>query len=123
MLLGVSRLLALVAATTVMACEMAKSPARASDGTTAAGAVARAPREARDLWMSYCAACHGVSGQGTPVAMVRMDTAWQRARTDSVLRHRITVGVAGTTMAPWGRQLSAGEIEVLVAYVRGLARR
>lgn len=112
-----ARTLAVVAGVTwVGACEMAKSPARAP---TTAGAAA-APRAARDLWLGYCASCHGVDGAGTPVAVIRFDAAWRSTRPDSVVRARIVGGVPGTTMAPWGMQLSAGEIDALVGYVRGL---
>ncbi len=98
-------------------CEMAQSPARHAAAT---GGGTPAPRAAQDLWLSYCASCHGVSGQGTPVAMVSFGPAWQAARSDSAIRARIAYGVPGTTMAAWGRQLSADEVEVLVRYVRGV---
>jgi len=96
-------------------CEMAQSPARAAPGTAGA-----APRAARELWLGYCASCHGADGGGTPVAPMRFDAAWRRTRPDSVVRARIVTGVPGTTMAPWGQQLPAAEVAALVGYVRGL---
>lgn len=107
-------------------CEMAAPPPRAPSASPATSPVASravaAPRDARELWLGYCASCHGTEGQGTPVATVRMHAAWQRGRPDSVLRARITHGVAGTTMAPWGRQLGATEIEALIGHIRTLGR-
>ncbi len=98
-------------------CEMAKSPARAP---AQAGAPA-APRPARELWLGYCASCHGIDGAGSPVAMLRFDAAWRTTRPDSLIRARIVGGVPGTTMGPWGMQLSAAEIDALVGYVKALA--
>lgn len=102
----------------VAACEMAQSPVRRD---RAVGAVQGA-RAANQLWLGYCASCHGVRGEGTPVAMVRLDAAWQGQRSDSLIRARIMYGVPGTTMAPWGRALSREEVERLVGYVRGIGR-
>ena len=97
-------------------CEMAKSPARVP---AQAGAPAAA-RPARDLWLGYCASCHGIDGGGSPVAVLRFDAAWRKTRPDSVIRARIMAGVPGTTMAPWGMQLSTAEVDALVGYVAGL---
>jgi mono/diheme cytochrome c family protein len=97
---------------------MAESPSRrpaATPGTAAA------PRTARDLWLGYCASCHGVDGAGTPVAMVRFDATWRAQRSDSAVRAILVNGVPGTTMAPWGRHLPAAEVNALVAHVRALA--
>lgn len=99
-------------------CEVAESPARRPRAASGAR-TARAPDQ---LWLGYCASCHGVQGQGSPVAMVRFDGAWQAERSDSLIRARIVYGVPGTTMAPWGRELSSVELDNLVGYVRRLGK-
>lgn len=100
------------------ACEMAESPSRRP---AAAPGAAPAARTGRDLWLGYCASCHGVDGAGSPVATVRFDAAWRAQRRDSTVRAVIMQGVPGTTMAPWGRQLPPAEVDALVAYVRVLS--
>jgi mono/diheme cytochrome c family protein len=107
-----------IAVALVAACEMAQSPVRRGRAPGAAQE-ARAPDQ---LWLGYCASCHGARGEGTPVAMVRLDAAWQAQRSDSLIQARIMYGVPGTTMAPWGRELSSEELARLVTYVRQIGR-
>jgi mono/diheme cytochrome c family protein len=101
------------------ACDRAAAP-RASAAANDPPTAARSPRA---LWQTYCASCHGPTGRGSPVATVSFDSSWQRTRSDSLIRARITNGVPNTTMAPWGRMLSAAEVDRLVTYVRGLGGR
>lgn len=93
------------------------APAR--DATVAdATPVAAGPQ----LYARYCVACHGAGGTGTPVAPRPLrDGAFLAATSDSAIRDRIANGIPGTAMAPWGRQLSAADVEALVGVIRGFA--
>lgn len=82
-----------------------------------------ADEETQRVYASRCAACHGASGEGTPIApVIRPLSAALRANSDSVYSI-IAQGVAGTAMMPFakqrGGQLDATTIRALAAWLRG----
>jgi len=82
----------------------------------------------------YCQTCHGESGAGDgfnafnldPRPRDLSDPAFQKKKSDADLLDAIRRGGAGVglspLMPPWGRTLSAREIEQVAAYVRSLKR-
>jgi mono/diheme cytochrome c family protein len=78
--------------------------------------------ESERVYASYCLACHGAGGAGSPIApAVRPLSPALRAAPDSVYAI-IARGVAGTAMMPFakerGGQLEATTIRSLVAWMR-----
>ncbi len=79
------------------------------------------------LYFQRCATCHGATGAGGGTYARDLTTlppeigrlAWQAERSDSQLAEAIVQGVPGSAM-PAARDLSAGELANLVAYVRSL---
>lgn len=94
-----------------------------------------APRSAPDLapaeklYASLCASCHGATGHGDgPLATPDMDPAPSDFHDDERMRARsvyglystITLGVDGTSMPPFGSQLSEQERWALAMYAASL---
>ncbi len=91
-----------------------------------APATEAAPREARTLYNTKCALCHGRDGRTSPAmahAKVRnfTDAAWQKEVTDAQIRAAIADGRPGTLMRAYNEELSPAEITALVAYIRAFA--
>ncbi len=86
------------------------------------------------VYVSYCAACHGKSGNGKGIGAKGLDpppTDFTRsekmtARTDDFLFKVIKEGGAATglssTMVSWGPVLRDPQIREVVAYIRTLAK-
>ncbi len=82
-----------------------------------------AEEETERVYASRCAACHGASGEGTPIApAVRPLSVALQANTDSVYSI-IARGVTGTAMMPFakerGGQLDGTAIRALAAWLHG----
>ena len=83
--------------------------------------------EGEGLYTQRCSSCHGVTGAGDgPLArsLTKLPpeigtSAWQVERSDEQLSAVVQRGLAGTAM-PASRDLTAGEVESVVAYVRTL---
>jgi high-affinity iron transporter len=77
------------------------------------------------LYQAHCATCHGAAGMGDGPAAAVMDpppTALgsavdMRDVTPSLMYRIVSVGIAGTQMAPWGEVLTADERWSIVAYL------
>jgi mono/diheme cytochrome c family protein len=93
------------------------------------------PQEARDLFASRCAACHGAAGRGdgaaaaslTPKPRNYTDATWQKSVTDEQLRRIIVEGglaVGKSAGMPPNPDLTARPemLEGLVGIVRSFAR-
>lgn len=111
---------------------------RASDlrwDLIAAYDIAVGPRDVPDLaagaklYTSLCASCHGATGRGDgPLATTDMDPAPSDFHDDERMRARsvyglystITMGVAGTAMAPFAEQLSEEERWSLAFHVASM---
>ncbi|MCY3547328.1 MAG: c-type cytochrome [Gemmatimonadetes bacterium] len=97
-----------------------------------AGAVAAVPSTGEALYLSHCATCHGVEGEGDgfnapfmPVAPVaHADSAAMSLRPDDTLYDGIHAGgwILGKShrMPAFGKSLDNGQIRSLVAYIRTL---
>lgn len=80
--------------------------------------------EARHLFDSACATCHGRDGRGgVPAAEGRppprnfVDPAFQESRTDAELKQAIRSGKG--TMPPFGALFDDEQLTLLVGHVRG----
>lgn len=108
------------------------------EGETAAAPESHGPaisytlRQGRDLFLHYCATCHGVEGRGDgfnaysldPKPRDLTDPDFHGERTDEDLAAIIRTGGGAvglsTAMPPWGRTLNDRQIAQLVAFVRML---
>ena len=117
----------------------AKKPAPATATTPAAAKTPPAPaqlpygvRLGKVTFTHYCQTCHGESGAGDgfnafnldPRPRDLSDPEFQKKRSDAELTDAIQRGGAGVglsaLMPPWGRTLSARQIDELVLYLRTL---
>ena len=92
------------------------------DDRTSAAAPAATKEDAAAIYKRVCAACHGLGGQGTPIAP---SLAGDLAHGDSAgrLRDVVRTGVPGTTMAAFDGILSADQIELVVEHVLAIRKR
>ncbi|HJW08823.1 MAG TPA: cytochrome c [Holophagaceae bacterium] len=127
-------LLALLAA----GCSRKAAPAPAAPASAAAPEAATVAlpgyelRLGKAVFQHYCLNCHGETGAGdgfnafnvNPHPRDLTDPAFQKAKTDEELADTIRRGGAGVglspSMPPWGRTLTADQVDEVVAYVRTL---
>lgn len=84
---------------------------------------------AEENYRAYCAACHGVDGDGRGVASGRIDPPprdfrnprWMAAQTDESLAEVIGEGRPGTAMPPYAALLTEDERLALARYVKAFA--
>ena len=91
-------------------------------------------RLGHDLFVHYCATCHGDAGAGDgfnaynldPHPRDLSDPAYQKTKTDADLADTIRRGGAGvglsSLMPPWGRTLSERQVAEVVRFVRSLKK-
>jgi mono/diheme cytochrome c family protein len=87
-----------------------------------------AAEDAAKIFAKSCAPCHGKAGEPSAVFAKQgvrafTDAAWQKVATDAQIEKSIREGKKGTMMASFEKQLSAGEIKALVAYIRKLGKK
>lgn len=71
------------------------------------------------LFTSNCIPCHGEQGAGRVGLGPKLNSeSFLAAASDDFLIRTIEGGRAGTTMVPWGEQLSRDDVYALVAYIR-----
>lgn len=97
-----------------------------------AGGLSYREGQGRHLFSQYCATCHGEEGKGDGQNASNLNppppdlTSPKSARDAAYLRHVIAQGSAAIGRSPlsppWGRNLSAQQIDYLIAYCRALAR-
>lgn len=68
---------------------------------------------------AMCAKCHGDKGQGGTAVSIN-NPFFHETASDGYIRYAVSEGRPGTPMRSFKRQLLAGEIDDLVAYVRTL---
>jgi mono/diheme cytochrome c family protein len=88
--------------------------------------------QGKHLFVQYCATCHGEEGHGDGQNASNLNPpppdipTSKNARDAAYLRRVITQGSAATGRSPlsppWGRSLSAQQIDYLVAYCEALTR-
>jgi mono/diheme cytochrome c family protein len=83
------------------------------------------PRDSRTLYNLKCALCHGKDGAPSPVFVKKgvlslKDAEWQAARSDAQIRKTIMDGSGETLMRGFKDEMSAVEIDAMVAFVRKL---
>ncbi len=88
----------------------------------------------KQVFQSYCAGCHGDSGQGDGFNSFNLDphprdlssAAFQKGKTDAELADTIRRGGSGvglsSLMPPWGHTLDDRHVAAVVLYVRSLKR-
>jgi cytochrome c oxidase cbb3-type subunit 3 len=143
----VGRVAVLVLSLTVFACSRHPAQAPAASQTPAATQTAAATpdptptppdlpgyevRLGHDVYQHYCQICHGDSGAGDgfnafnldPRPRDLSDPGFQKKKTDADLRDAVVRGGAGVglspLMPPWGRTLSARQMDDVVLYLRTL---
>jgi mono/diheme cytochrome c family protein len=90
--------------------------------------VAGDPARGKRLYERSCAGCHGDDGEGKEAPAIA-NAAFLLAANDGYLQASILRGRRGTAMPAFGesdpghRQLSAGEVDDIVSYVRSFADR
>jgi mono/diheme cytochrome c family protein len=137
------RIAALALSLGVLACS--RHPAQAPAATPAPAPAATpaatpAPTElpgyevrlGRDVYEHYCQTCHGDTGAGDGFNAFNLDPHprdlsapdFQKKKTDADLRDAIRRGGAGVglspLMPPWGRTLSARQMDDVILYLRTL---
>jgi cytochrome c oxidase cbb3-type subunit 3 len=87
------------------------------------GATLGKAEEGKILFQTYCAECHGVSGEGLRAPALN-NQELLNAATNGYLLANISLGRAGTEMPSWGRgdethsQLTGEQRQDIVAYIR-----
>lgn len=91
-------------------------------------------RLGREIFRHYCQTCHGETGAGDgfnafnldPRPRDLSDPAFQKKKSDAELADAIRRGGSGVglspLMPPWGRTLSAQQIDQAVLYLRSLKK-
>ena len=97
------------------------NPVAATPGSIATG---------KQVYMRYCAVCHGITGEGgsgsdiSPPAPDLTDREWKRGSTDGEIFSVIKNGVPpDLNMEPWGDRIKDPDIWNVVNYVRSLAKK
>jgi mono/diheme cytochrome c family protein len=123
------------------ACSRKTAPAQAAPAsatapatTTAVPAPSYEVELGRDVFVHYCATCHGDAGAGDgfnaynldPHPRDLSDPAFQKTKTDAQLTDTIRRGGMGvglsSLMPPWGRTLTERQVAEVVVYVRSLKK-
>lgn len=70
------------------------------------------------LYGIVCASCHGVNGQGRPMAPALNTQTFLQNTNDQAIKAIITQGIPETRMPAWGGRLTDEELNALVSYLR-----
>jgi mono/diheme cytochrome c family protein len=111
---------------------LAEGPGQIGDAPAAAQA--GGAQTTADLWKARCSSCHGLDGKGHTKtgAKWKIDDftrpKWQKAMSDDEIRRTIEKGVrqkrtGKVKMPAFGKKLTPGEVDSLVAWVRSLEHR
>ncbi len=124
----------LAAALLAPACAQRKAPPPSPSPAPAEAEPSYEVRMGKQVFVHYCQTCHGETGGGDgfnafnldPHPRDLSDPAFQDKKSDADLRETVRRGGAGVglspLMPPWGRTLSAREVEQVLLYVRSLKR-
>ena len=89
-----------------------------------AGSVAWA-EDAKDLYLSKCATCHGADGAGKTAMGKKLKVQGAQAATGKMSAEQMIKVVTdgkGESMTAYGKQFNAEQIKGLVDYYRGLGK-
>lgn len=100
-------------------------------GEARAGNLTYVESQGKDLFLHYCATCHGDEAKGDGQNASNLSPAppdlTANTRDAALLRKVIAEGTASAGRSPlsppWGRSLSPQEIDYLVAYCQSLTRK
>ena len=98
----------------------------AGGGQVVTPVAAPVPASGKDVWLKYCALCHGVDAKGYAAdnAPSMVSASFLASADDAFLKNSIVFGRPGTAMAPYGKAqggpLSDQEVTALIKYVRAL---
>jgi mono/diheme cytochrome c family protein len=124
------RIAALALSLGVLACS--RHPAQAPATPAPTELPGYEVRLGRDVYEHYCQTCHGDTGAGDGFNAFNLDPHprdlsapdFQKKKTDADLRDAIRRGGAGVglspLMPPWGRTLSARQMDDVILYLRTL---
>ena len=126
-----STLLAIAVAVVVAACSPSggtATPQRSASAAQAGLGIEAAPQHGgRDLYMYYCANCHGISalGDGPSVGSLRVQAGLNLTilgtMSDDDIYNTISGG-KGIEMPPWELKLSPDQRREIVQFIRTLAK-
>ena len=88
-------------------------------------ATARAQGDAKDLYLSKCATCHGADGAGKTAMGKKLkvqDAHAAVAKMNAEQMIKVVTEGKGQDMSGYGKQFSAEQIKGLVDYYRGLGK-
>ena len=91
----------------------------------AAAATALAQGDAKELYMSKCATCHGPDGAGKTAMGKKLKVQGAQAAAAKMSADemvKIVTDGKGQDMSGYGKQFSADQIKGLVDYYRGLGK-
>jgi mono/diheme cytochrome c family protein len=91
----------------------------------AGAAAARAEGDAKDLYLSKCATCHGADGAGKTAMGKKLKVQSAQAAAAKMSAEQMIKVVTegkGQDMGGFGKQFSAEQIKGLVDYYRGLGK-
>jgi mono/diheme cytochrome c family protein len=89
------------------------------------GADARAQGDAKDLYLSKCATCHGADGAGKTAMGKKLKVQSAQAAVAKISAEqmiKVATDGKGQDMSGYGKQFSAEQIKGLVDYYRGLGK-
>lgn len=122
-----------IACLALAACSRAKAPPPPA-GAPSPAEPGYEVRLGHDVFVHYCATCHGDAGAGDgfnaynldPRPRDLSDPAFQKKKTDAELADTVRRGGAGVglsnLMPPWGKTLSERQVDEVVLYMRGLRK-
>jgi mono/diheme cytochrome c family protein len=85
------------------------------------------PKKTERTWKSKCASCHGTTGKGDTekgqqLKIVDMTTPAFQAKKDDELKKAINDGVEKEKSHAFKSELTAEQVDALVAYIRGFKK-
>ena len=94
-------------------------------GFVLAGAVSARAQDAKDLYLSKCASCHGPDGaaktaRGKKLKMKSAHEATEKMSADDMIK--IVTDGKGQDMSAYGKQFTKDQVKGLVDYYRGLGK-
>ena len=90
-----------------------------------AGAASAWAEDAKDLYLSKCATCHGADGAGKTAMGKKLKVQGAQAAAGKMSAEemiKVVTDGKGESMAAYGKQFNAEQIKGLVDYYRGLGK-